>query len=107
MNENLEKVKIGYVYCLTNVYMPGICEVGYTSKDPIIRSREISSPEGVLGCFKVEFFKRVENARTSKRYIHSLLDELGIEKTQPRKEFFIRAPDDIKKLFEKLIEFDE
>jgi len=39
--------KDGWVYVLTNDVMPGLVKIGYTMKDPAIRTEDLSSETGV------------------------------------------------------------
>lgn len=64
---------IGYVYILKNSFMPGLVKIGYTDRDPIKRSRELSSFTGVPGRFEIVFSWNVSNAAEIEKQIHSEL----------------------------------
>jgi hypothetical protein len=64
---------IGYVYILKNSFMPGLVKIGYTDRDPVRRSRELSSFTGVPGQFEIVFSWHVSNAAVIEKQIHSEL----------------------------------
>jgi hypothetical protein len=74
----------GYVYCLTNRFMPTVCKIGYTNICPENRAKQLSSTS-VPGEFKVEFSIYVEDAYTAEQYIHKKLKH---KRVYPKKEFF-------------------
>lgn len=54
----------GYLYCISNEYMPDILKVGYTCRTPEERLREAnSSNTWILPSFKIEFAKKVLNPK--------------------------------------------
>lgn len=74
----------GFVYVLENRSMPGILKIGYTSKSPFDRAKELSST-GVATPFKVAHAIESEYAKKVERQVHRLLSECRINKNR---EFF-------------------
>ena len=44
----------GWVYVLSNEFMPGIYKIGMTTTSPATRAKELSSATGVPAPFKIE-----------------------------------------------------
>jgi len=90
-NQNLmrasHRMDHGYIYCLTNVCMPGIVKIGMTTDDPEGRCAELSSSTGVPTPFCVAISKRVRDPRTKEKALHALLTSLGF-RVNDRREFF-------------------
>jgi hypothetical protein len=65
--------KSGYVYVATNKHIPGLVKIGYTTRSPRTRVRELSSATGVPGRFVVvkEVFLR-DPARAERDIHHRL-----------------------------------
>jgi len=74
-----------YVYVLSNESMPGILKIGYTSKHPDTRAKEISSATGVATDFKVEYAYKCHEGRNLEQEIHH---ELGYCRMHKKKEHF-------------------
>ena len=54
----------GYVYCLTNKYMPNVCKIGFVNtenKTSHHRAKELSSHTNCPEHFEVEFDIKVKN----------------------------------------------
>lgn len=49
---------IGYIYIMSNKFMPGLVKVGKTDRSPDERAEELSRPEGVPGKFKIEYVRK-------------------------------------------------
>jgi hypothetical protein len=77
----------GYVYCMSNVSMPGLFKIGMTTDDPETRAKELSSATGVPFPFHVEYCKKVVLPREKEKAIHELLSGLGYRVNEKR-EFF-------------------
>jgi hypothetical protein len=71
------KGTIGYVYILKNTFMPGLVKIGFTDRDPVTRSRELSSFTGVPGRFEIVISWRVLNAQIIEKQIHVELASLS------------------------------
>lgn len=74
----------GFVYVLENRSMPGILKIGYTSKNPFERAKELSST-GVATPFKVLHAIESQYAKKVERQVHRLLNDCRINKNR---EFF-------------------
>ena len=62
----------GWVYVIDNAAMPGIVKVGYSTKDPVLRARELAGT-GSPHAFRVVFDVLVENPRDVERKAHAML----------------------------------
>lgn len=91
----------GYVYCLTNKYMPNICKIGFTNKlgkTSHDRAKELARHTNCPVPFEVEFDIKVRNPERYERIIHRKLKTFRIN---PKREFFECKPQDIIKYFDK------
>ncbi len=61
-----------YVYIISNKAMPGLYKVGYTSKDPQLRARELNSTGVPYGYF-VEYEILINNAHATEKAAHRKL----------------------------------
>jgi len=82
----------GWVYMLSNEYMPGIYKIGMTTTSPEVRAKELSSATGVPYPFKVEAAFHCDDPANSERLIHEDLQDFRINDSR---EFF---KDDVKDL---------
>lgn len=69
----------GYVYVMSNKAMDGILKIGYSTKDPSLRAKELSSA-GVPFKFKVEYEILVDNPESVEGKAHSLLRQYKVNK---------------------------
>ncbi|WP_052752517.1 GIY-YIG nuclease family protein [Tatumella morbirosei] len=83
----------GWVYILSNEYMPGIYKVGMTTTSPQARARELSSSTGVPYPFKVEAAYHCADPAYSESEIHESLSEYRINNSR---EFFKLDLQDLK-----------
>ena len=91
----------GYVYCLTNKFMPHICKIGFVNKinkTSHDRAKELSSNTNCPIKFEVEFDIKVKNPYKYEKRIHKKLKHFRIN---TRREFFLCNPNDIIKYFYK------
>ena len=107
MSSDILNNNYGYVYCLTNKYMPNLCKIGFVNtenKTSFDRAKELSSHTNCPEHFEVEFDIKVKNPHKYERRIHKKLKNFRIN---PRREFFLCKPEDIIKYFNKnnLIKF--
>ena len=80
----------GYIYCIVNEHMPGICKVGFTRRPVYARLKEANqSHTWSPPSYKIAFAKRVKDATYAERKIHELIDSHRIMK---RKEMFTISP---------------
>lgn len=87
----------GYVYCFSNPEMRGILKVGMTDRTPEERVKELFTT-GVPSPFKIEFARKVKNAREKEAILHQLLEDYH-ERVYPRREFFRVSPKEVHKFF--------
>lgn len=73
-----------YVYILSNPELPGIVKIGKSRFDPTKRAGQLSRYTGVLGEFKVEWSRGVEDAGIAERLLHFVF-----RKSRQKKEFFV------------------
>lgn len=88
----------GWVYVLSNEYMPGIYKIGMTTTSPETRAKELSSATGVPFPFKVEAAFHCENPSNSERLIHEDLQDVRINDSR---EFFQDNLEDLESLCEQ------
>ena len=91
-------VKDGYVYCMTNVHMPGFVKVGYTDRTPEERLAEANGDTWSIPCWKCETSVKVRSPREAEKAIHLLLGNDG-GRISPRREFFTCSVDYVKMVF--------
>lgn len=75
----------GWIYVLSNEYMPGIYKVGMTTVSPENRAKELSSATGVPDKFKIEAAFFSDNPSSDEYDIHECLKEYRINESR---EFF-------------------
>ena len=85
--ENLETV-----YIFTNIGMPDLIKIGYTTKDVKERARELYTT-GVPHPFDIYFAGLVPNGRYTESLIHKLFDEY---RETTNREFFRMSPEKAK-----------
>jgi hypothetical protein len=91
----------GYIYCFSNISMPGIVKVGMTIRTPDIRLNEANSSDTWRPPteYKLEFAKKVKNPKDKEHILHVLLAKYA-ERISPKREFFRASPEDVKTFFE-------
>lgn len=62
----------GYVYVITNKEKPGLCKVGFTLKDPILRAKELETAGSVYP-FEVSYQALVRNPKLVEKKSHQIL----------------------------------
>jgi hypothetical protein len=82
-------MNIGFIYCLTNQRMPGICKIGRTDRSPTQRLKELSSSTAAPVEFDIEFYVEVDNSVLLERRIHQAFDYARVN---PVREFFSCSP---------------
>lgn len=75
----------GWVYVLSNEFMPGIYKIGMTTTSPATRAKELSSATGVPVPFKIEAAFHCEDPAESESSIHEALAGFRINDSR---EFF-------------------
>lgn len=91
----------GYIYCFSNVSMPGILKIGMTDRTPEIRLSEANSSDTWRPPtpYKIEFAKKVKNAIQKEKTLHILLEQYT-SRINPRREFFNVSIEEIIKFFD-------
>lgn len=87
----------GWVYVLTNPFMPGIYKIGMTTNEPEGRANQISQGTGIPAPFEVNEAYFSNDPKRDELEIHEYLAEFRIN---PAREFFECSLDDISKAFE-------
>lgn len=82
-------MNIGFIYCFTNRFMPGICKIGKTDRSPSQRLKELSSATAAPAEFDIQFYCEVDNALMVERQIHQAFSQLRVN---PCREFFSCTP---------------
>lgn len=62
----------GWVYIIDNAAMPGIVKIGYSTKDPVLRAKELAGT-GNPHPYRLVFDLLVENPRAVEQAVHSRL----------------------------------
>ena len=88
----------GWIYCMSNKWMPSLVKVGQTSGDPHERASQLYTT-GVPDKFNVEFAKKVKNHTQKEKMIHALLEK-HFERPTPGREFFKCTSEDVFQFFE-------
>lgn len=76
-----------YVYILANPEHPGIVKIGKSKFHPDKRANQLTRYSGVLGEFKVEWFKEVEDSTIIEKVLHFVFRKFRFQK-----EFFALTP---------------
>jgi hypothetical protein len=90
--------RVGYIYCLSNPVMPGICKVGMTKRMPDVRAKELFTT-GVAHPFKIEFAKKVYEFKQKEQILHTILSRYS-ERVSYNREFFRISCEEVRNLFE-------
>lgn len=88
------KHKKGYIYILSNPYMPQIFKIGKTTQTPQTRANKLSQALGVIGKFNVEFQILVDDCDLVEVLVHQKLKDKRIN---IEREFFKVNLDEAKK----------
>ena len=83
---------IGFVYCMTNFYMPGICKIGMTDRSPSQRRAELSASTSVPWDFDIMFYVEVEDALSVERAAHAAFAAVRVSDSR---EFFKCSPAEV------------
>ena len=75
----------GWVYVLSNESLDGLVKIGFSTKDPKSRAKELSGDTGVPTPFIVEYEMLVEDPHSCEQRAHDLLDD---KRVNQRREFF-------------------
>lgn len=90
----------GYLYCISNEYMPGILKIGKTTRDPETRLREANSCKTwAIPVFRIEFAKKVQDVDGKEKTLHRLLEQYT-ERIYNRREFFRVSLEEVKVFFD-------
>jgi len=91
----------GYIYCFSNISMPGILKIGMTERTPIERLSEANSSDTWRPPtpYKIEFAKKVSNVKQKESVIHILLSQYT-ERINPKREFFRVSIEEVKTFFQ-------
>ncbi len=81
------------VYVLVNEGMPGLCKIGYTSKDDIYDRTKKLYTTGVPYAFEVYCLIKVENGKKLENLLHQIYKE---NRVNPDREFFKIDPEQVK-----------
>lgn len=82
--------QFGFVYLLTNAYMPDVYKIGCTERSPHARAAELSAPTGVPYPFDVTAYIEVEDFQAVERTLHKACAEYRISNNR---EFFSYGAD--------------
>ena len=97
----------GYIYCVSNVSMPSMLNIGITTTAPEVRLDDINGLSGKWRPptpYKCEFAKRVCNIDKKITAIHRLLAKYRIH---PEREFFRVSHEEARAIFDLLDDEDD
>lgn len=90
----------GFVYVLTNEFMPGIVKIGYTNRSPEKRAWELYEKRtGVPGRFRVAYRFKCNDAKSLERKVHNALIS---NRVNAYREYFNVDVDRAKQVIESL-----
>lgn len=92
----------GYLYCFTNIYLPGICKVGKTERQPTERLKDANSDTWSPPSWKCEFSKYVKEYSQKELLIHRILEDMS--EHIPRREMFKISVEKVRRIFDLLDE---
>jgi len=75
----------GWVYVLSNESLDGLVKIGFSTKDPESRAKELSGDTGVPTPFIVEYEMLVDDPHNCEQRAHDLLND---KRVNQRREFF-------------------
>lgn len=76
----------GFVYILTNEYMPSVVKIGMTERSPTLRAMELSGSTSVPAKFEVYAYFEVAECSQAEAMMHRMLDEYRANRSR---EFFL------------------
>ena len=90
----------GFVYCFSNILMPGILKIGMTTRTPEERLKEANSSNTWKppAPYHIEMSKQVKNPLKVECILHNILERFGA-RIHPKREFFRLALEDVRLLF--------
>ena len=93
----------GYIYCFSNISMPGIYKIGMTERTPEKRLSDANNCDTWRPPtpYKIEFAKKVMQPRLQENILHKILTEFGARINEKR-EFFSISIDKIKEQFDQI-----
>ncbi len=91
----------GYIYCFSNQSMPNILKIGMTERTPEARLSDANSSDTWRPPtpYKIEFAKKVSDASTKEKTLHTLLEQYT-DRIHTRREFFRVSTEEVRKFFD-------
>ena len=96
---SISRENMGYIYALTNEFMPGLVKIGRTDRNPELRAKELFTT-GVPVPFKIQIAKRVKDPIEKEKLLHSIMGRHEVDEKLRKREFFRSDIDSILELFE-------
>lgn len=93
----------GWVYVLSNQFMPDIYKIGMTTNSPEARAKELSSSSGVPAKFKIEASYYSHDPQGDEKLIHDYLSNFRVNESR---EFFKGDLNKILAVCADITEFD-
>lgn len=90
---NFTMSEFGFVYVMGNDSMPGLYKIGYTTRSPLQRARELGAATSVPTKFSVLMYAETGQCCTVEKCVHSFLSS---KRVSDNREFFKLSADDIK-----------
>lgn len=92
LTNDLYPDRLGFVYCLTNPYVPGLVKIGATRKHPLSRTKELSAATGVPGEFALAYFQSFGDSFTAEGLTH---ERFAAQRANDSREFFSVHVDEV------------
>jgi hypothetical protein len=91
----------GFVYCAVCPSQQGLVKIGYTTRSPLQRMRELSNTS-VAEDFYIAKMAEVADVAGAEMYIHDQLPKRGFKRINPRREFFCASVSDVDPLLREV-----
>lgn len=91
----------GFLYCMSNVSMPGLLKIGFTQRTPEERLRDANASDTFRPPmpYRIEFAKKVFNAKNKEKTLHRLLEQYT-DRPNLRREFFKVSTEEVSAFFD-------
>ena len=91
----------GFLYCMSNVSMPGLFKIGFTQRTPEERLRDANASDTFRPPtpYRIEFAKKVFNAKNKEKTLHRLLEQYT-DRPNLRREFFKVSKEEVSAFFD-------
>ncbi len=92
LTNDLYPDRLGFVYVLSNPFMPGVVKIGATRKHPLSRTKELSAATGVPGEFSLAYYQSFGDSFTAETLTHQRFAAYRVNESR---EFFSVHVDEV------------